>query len=212
MKCVSLLSAIWMVCIGFGYAEIETIYWTDEQCAVLDRSSQTPSAADCFTGSIDITRLAVDGDIFLTQIDLPEISYLNDANEVDLFLEMLEAEITICNGDEEDLWSDTVSIDPNAESTITFPPIQLLPYILYDIKIKLPHNLTYTFSGAYADNTFEIKPCLVDDESIKIDFENCNEFNANTDDVKDRKLSFGMVKCLHFNRYSTGYGIIYETN
>lgn len=201
------MSAIVLLCIGFDYAETEIIFWSDGQTAVFDRSSENPLAPDYFTKSTDLTTFAVDGDIYLTQIDLPLLLQLAFGSEVVSFSGVIEVEIS--NREEGELWSVSLEIDPNEETKITFAPIQLVPYILYDIQVKLPYNSTYTFGGEYKDSSFEIKSRHADD-SVRIDFDNDNVFDANIDVVGDRRPSCGMVKRLHFNRNPTEDGILYN--
>lgn len=203
------MSAIVLLCTGFGYAETEIIYWSDEEIAVLDRSLDNLIGPDYFTESSDITAFAVDGDIYLTQIDLPLFFYFT-GGQVDCFSEIIKAEIKLSNHYDKEIWSKSVDIDPNEETKIKFPPIQLLAYVLYDFEVNLPYNLTYTFSGAYKVHSFEIQSRLDDDEPVLIDFDYGNVLDANIDVVGDRKASIGMIKRLHFNRNPTEDGILYD--
>lgn len=199
-KCTVPLSAIFILCIGFCYAE-NPIYFDFSGTVAIQRITSYGSRG-FYTAGTDNTTFTVDRAVFLTQIDFPRL-YTFSNGELVRLNDAVEAVVRLINRETGELFSGVVELParPKGPTAVKIlPAAKLEPNHVYDIEVTLPLGNVYGFYGRHEGDTFEARSHLIP-RPVTMNFQASNTAIETIDDTKHQP-SIGMVLTLHLSRTS----------
>lgn len=178
-------------------------YWSNSnETAIIDRFV---ASQKMYTLQIDRTAFSVDQPVWLEQFDISkvfgyELIKQRPVYHVSVMVKIFEiAEGIRSLQATELLFMKRVDIGFNHETKIILPSEFLLkPGFVYEIRVELPENMTFTYNDELTIGTYKIDRPL--SKPITVDFYQHNSGLQNVDHY-ERKLSHGMVKDIHL-KYS----------